>query len=402
MTFRQSAASRLAPHVLSAIDLARILSLPLDTYCKHVRQLERSAEYSACAHMIQKHSLTSLQETAPPASLPSCIGRLHPRGATVQVHFLHPEAIRLYRIDAPPRQTRTADITQARLIRNLHLINSRNELTHALIRVLLTHQSSYLTSLNPADLQPLGLQDIVEAMQHQSGYTPPDVSRISRLLRTLSVISATGQDIPLRALLMQQHVRHEAQLKALIAEERLLLLNGAIVTPWSDSKLSQHLKNRHGILLTRRSIGALRQRLGIPDYRHRCDSLDYLSASHTLGPLLPLTPANLAKLPEHPGVYEIWSAMTPGSNTSAQVNQNLTKYCNSMIYLGSSANIRARILSHTRGHSRNALLSALLLQGKAQIRFCVLDANWRHVERVLYQAYCSSFGMRPPCNRISP
>lgn len=402
MPSRQSAASRLAPHILSAIDLARILSLPLDAYCQHIRRIEHSAEFSACAHMIQKHALTSHLLVAPASSAPSCIARLHPEASALQLHFLHPEAIRIYRIDPALQHLQATDASQARLIRNLHLVNSRNELTYALTRALLTHQSSYLASLDPADLQPLGLQDLVEAMQHQTGYTQPDASRISRLLRTLSFVSGTGQDIPLRALLMQQHVRHEAQLKSLIAEERFLLLNGAIVTPWSDGQLSQKIKNRHGTVLTRRSIGALRQRLGIPDYRHRCDSLDYLSASHTLGPLLPLTPANLAKLPEHPGVYEIWSAVTPDCNTSDQVNQNLTKYCNSMIYLGSSANIRARILSHTRGHSRNALLSALLLQGKAQIRFCVLDANWRHVERVLYQAYCSSFGMRPPCNRISP
>ncbi len=105
--------------------------------------------------------------------------------------------------------------------------------------------------------------------------------------------------------------------------------------------------------------------------------------------MLPFTKETLYdQVPSGSGVYEIRRAETPPGICP-------------IVYVGSAANLRKRLNDHLRGYSDNTSLRAHLQAG-ACFRYRIVSTGWREAERALYRAFCATFGVSPPCNRMSP
>jgi len=123
-----------------------------------------------------------------------------------------------------------------------------------------------------------------------------------------------------------------------------------------------------------------------------------LAVTEGFSPLLLLTRQALSALiPAQPGVYEIRAS----SETSLTGGPALT-LPSTVLYIGSSGNLRKRLWNHQRGNTGNPQLLRFLAEFPARVRFRVVGSDWRALERELYRVHCETFGAPPPCNRMSP
>ena len=121
-------------------------------------------------------------------------------------------------------------------------------------------------------------------------------------------------------------------------------------------------------------------------------------ATEGFSALLPLTPSVLAvHVPCRAGVYEIRAPVAVENRCPADAVERLP-----VVYIGSTQGLRKRLADHLRGSSGNMMLHRHLAEGRAKVRFRIVEENWRGLERRLYLAYRETFGVPPPCNRMSP
>lgn len=294
----------------------------------------------------------------------------------------------------------------AKLMILMNLVNSRNELVCATIEALSKLQRSYLCSLNRYDLELLNLEELSNYIIHNYTIRPhADTSRLSRVTRNITISLGNGGMGHLRQLLFSEEQLHEQQLQLLLEMESRYMANNTIRKPWSDGELSQMLLELRSIQLTRRGVGAIRLRLNIPNSRERNGLYEYWRVSRELGALCPLTSRHFQNLPKLSGVYEIRIPSFLNKlvqNSQKPHERDEKKWPSDIIYIGSSSNIRVRVMSHFRGNSRNHALYQLLATGDAKIRFLTIQTNWRLKEKLLYHAHLQSYGVKPLCNKISP
>lgn len=105
-------------------------------------------------------------------------------------------------------------------------------------------------------------------------------------------------------------------------------------------------------------------------------------------------PATLrAAAPRAPGVYEL-RAEPPGVDYPAGRSP--------VIYVGSSNDLRKRLLDHVGSNGRNAQLSSYLETGRVRVRWMLVPEGWRQVECEVYRHFVETYGAPPVCNRMSP
>lgn len=394
---------------LGKIVLARFLALPLKTYDRCVMRIESSSHFSALTPWVEPSLLShvSVCDDATDVSIPSSqvLGEVRVFRGRPTFVYCKSSFVREYRFDEAKieriRHSHGFQREAASMLHRLRLINSRNRLTHALMEMLLDTQASYLISGDPLALVPLP-QAHMSRLLLASGNLPmvPDAGRLSRLIRGLSFKMPDGKILPLSALFPHARQLHCHRIDFLIKGEKKLILEGRIDRPLSDDAIAELLANQYGVVLSRRSVAAIRHQLAIPDWRRRGERKDYLAATEGFSPLLLLTSQTLSTLvPQHSGVYEIRSTAShddvgSGSGSSPSLPR--------VVYIGSTRDLRKRLTDHLRGNSGNAHLSGYLAEGRAKVRFRVVSEDWRSLERQLYDAYRETFGVPPPCNRMSP
>lgn len=395
---------------LGKIVLARFLTLPLKTYDRCVTRIESSAHFAALAPWVEpsilNHATACDGAADTPTSSSQTLGEICL--SEQQPGFIYHKAsfIREYRFNEAEiehlRQSRSFPAELTAILHRIRLINSRNRLTHALIEALLDIQAPYLISGDPLTLVPLP-QAHMSRLLLARGNLPlvPDAGRLSRLIRGLSFKMPGGKTLPFNALFPNARQLHCHRIGFLIKREKALILEGRITRPLSDDAIAELMGSQYGIVLSRRSVAAIRHQLAIPDWRRRGERKDYLVATEDFSSLLPLTPQTLSILvPQHSGVYEIRSAASREDIGVADhsPSQERTR----VVYIGSTRDLRKRLADHLRGNSGNVRLSSYLAEGRARVRFRVVNEGWRSLERQLYHAFCETFGAPPPCNRMSP
>jgi RNA polymerase sigma-54 factor len=159
--------------------------------------------------------------------------------------------------------------------------------------------------------------------------------------------------------------------------------------PLNDGEIAAEIGKKFAVRLSRRSVAYIRHDLGIPDYRDRGHNGGYLTATTGFSALLPLTRQSvLAGAPSGPGVYEI------------RMQDVHTGVCR-VAYIGSAGDLRKRLGDHLRGSSGNPTLRQIIAAG-AKFRYRLVCDGWRALERHVYLAFCTTFGVPPVCNRMSP
>ncbi|MDP2760763.1 MAG: hypothetical protein Q8O64_10250, partial [Sideroxyarcus sp.] len=294
----------------------------------------------------------------------------------------------------------------AGVLRRLRLINTRNRLTHALMQTVLASQAAYLRSGQALALLPLTQAEVSVRLRSESNLSVvADPGRISRLVRVLSIALPNGEAVPLSGLFPKPRQVHCHFVDHVIKNEKTWMFEGVLREPLTDEAIAAILKREYGIRLLRRTVANIRRDLAIPDCRSRSQRMNYLAATEGFSALLPLTPQTLRTVvPPQPGVYEIRAALGSPMSEAKEgwIEKSAPPGPHSVVYIGSTGDLRKRLGDHLRGSSDNVLLYNHLSDGAARVRFRLVSEGWRWAERDLYRVFCETFGTPPLCNRMSP
>ncbi|KVW97139.1 GIY-YIG nuclease family protein [Thiobacillus denitrificans] len=401
--------------LLGKIMLARFLALPLRAFDRLVIQAESSTGFNALRPWVTVGRLEGARVAHDAADIPQTkasliLGEVHEASQDLVFLYHRDSYAREYRFDDEEGMNRLMAREEtpgdfAGTLRRLRLINTRNRLTHALVQAVLAAQAAYLRSGQALSLLPLTQAEISTRLRSESNLSVvADPGRISRLVRGLSIALANGKAAPLNTLFPKPRQVHCHFVDYLIKIEKTWMSEGLLQGPLTDEAVAAILKREHGIRLSRRTVANIRHDLAIPDYRRRSQRTDYLAATEGFSVLVPLTAQALrTAVPAHSGVYEIRTAFTfrPGEEKDWP-GKSMPVVPHGVVYIGSAGDLRKRLSDHLRGSSDNALLYRHVADGAARVRFRLISADWRVVERELYRVFCETFGVSPPCNRMSP
>lgn len=388
---------RLAADLLGKIVLARFLEIPLRAFDRLVKKGEQSPQFDALKSALTVGQLPGTQMAR--QVLPETQRALgHAVSVDGDVTFFHHSESygREYLFDEEILAdilSRSANSMELlRQVRQLRLINTRNRISCAIVRKLIETQVDYVRSANPLTLRPFSQAQVSAALRAEAGIEViVDEGRISRLICKLSIILPGGKEVDLRSLCPKPRQVHYYFVDHVIKNERALMIEGIgiVRAPLKDGEIAAEIGKKFAVRISRRSVAYIRHDLGIPDYRDRGHNGGYLSATTGFSSLLPLTRQSvLAGAPSEPGVYEIRT-------------QDVQTGVSSVVYIGSAGDLRKRLGDHLRGSSGNPSLMQIISVG-AKFRYRLVCDGWRALERHVYQAFCTTFGVPPACNRMSP
>ena len=415
--------------LLGKIVLARFLELPLRAFDRLVTQTESSTGFTVLRPWVSvgqlegaqvAHDAADTHQTDTPQTRASPVlgeirdmKNLYPgTGASRDLGFLYhrDSYTREYRFDEEginllmSRPDFPAEL--ASVLRRLRLINTRNRLTHALMQAVLASQAAYLRSGQALALLPLTQAEISARLRSESNLSVvADPGRISRLVRVLSIALPNGEAVPLGGLFPKPRQVHCHFVDHVIKQEKTWMLEGVLREPLTDEAIAAILESEYGIRLLRRTVANIRRDLAIPDRRSRSQRMNYLAATEGFSALVPLTPQTLRTVvPSQPGVYEIRAALASPMSEAKEgwLEKSAPPGPHSVVYIGSTGDLRKRLGDHLRGSSDNVLLYNHLSDGAARVRFRLVSEGWRWAERDLYRVFCETFGTPPLCNRMSP
>ena len=419
--------------LLGKIVLARFLELPLRTFDRLVTQVESSAGFDTLRPWVTVSQLEGAQVEhdagdAPQTQASPVLGKIHDMenlypgtGASRGLMFLYhcDSYVREYRFDEEgvSLMMSSPDFSAelAGVLRRLRLINTRNRLTHALMQAVLVSQAAYLRSGHALALLPLTQAEISARLRLESGLSVvADPGRISRLVRVLSIALPNCETVLFGGLFPKPRQVHCHFVDHVIKLEKVWMLQEELRDPLTDGAIVAILECEYGLRLLRRTVANIRHDLAIPDYRSRRQRMNYLAATEGFTALLPLTHHALrTAVPAQSGVYEIRAALvSPASEAKVQktfvrapagwLEKSASPGPHSVVYIGSTGDLRKRLGDHLRGSSDNVLLYNHLADGAARVRFRLINEGWRWAERDLYRVFCETFGTPPLCNRMSP
>jgi RNA polymerase sigma-54 factor len=401
--------------LLGKIVLARFLELPLRAVDRLVTREESSTGFAALRPWVTVGQLEGAQvahdaATPPQTQASPVLGQIREASRGLIFLYHRDSYAREYRFDEEgvnhlmSRPDFPAE--RAGVLRSLRLINTRNRLTHALMQAVLASQAAYLRSGQVLTLLPLTQAEISARLRSESTLSVvADPGRISRLVRGLSIALPNGEVVPLGGLFPKPRQVHCHFVDHVIKREKAWMLQGVLWEPLTDEAIAAILKFEYGIRLSRRTVANIRHDLAIPDCRSRSQRMNYLAATEGFSTLLPLTPQALrTAVPPQPGVYEIRAALgLPVSEAKeGWLEKSVPPGPHSVVYIGSTGDLRKRLGDHLRGSSDNVLLYTHLADGAARVRFRLISEGWRCAERDLYRVFCETFGTPPLCNRMSP
>ena len=181
------------------------------------------------------------------------------------------------------------------------------------------------------------------------------------------------------------------RLKELIDDETLELKRGELEHPRHDDELRQQVQALWKQNASRRTITAARQALGIPSWHRRAGRPIYPPPGFDFSLSRPLTPEGvLAHAPSGPGVYEIASSGTEIAYPHR---------ASAVIYLGRSGNLRNRLRTHRRNHTKFEQQigdgrPSSVLQPSAVVAF--------ESRGQLMRSFCEMHGALPCYNMVMP
>ncbi|MHB8369739.1 MAG: RNA polymerase factor sigma-54 [Leptospirales bacterium] len=385
---------KLAPDLLGKIVLARFLEIPLRSYDQLVRRLDRETLPLQIAGKVSADALEETRLAVDVLSEEKTLGEIGWDGDTPELFYHSPSFVREYWLgeevseQGPPEESHDEELRKT--LQRLRLVNTRNRLTHALVRALLSFQTAYLRTGDPTLLLPLTQKQISEELTTGGLYSGvADPSRISRLVKNVKIREGErGRIIALSELAPGTREVGCYFVARVIKNEKSLMKEDRIADPLTDEEISERVRAEFGVRMSKRTVAYVRRELGIPAGRERRSTGLYHEETAGFSPPLPLSLPILREIvPYEPGVYEIRSFL-PGTPEG-------------IVYIGSSGNLRRRLAHHLTGSGNNLRLREKV-SGGARFRYQVFKEGWRSAERTFYRAFCSTFGAPPECNRMSP
>jgi RNA polymerase sigma-54 factor len=397
----QGEVSVLRSRLIGKIILADLLEYPQEKFTGFIQEVEQLSPYK---NLFRKGIITRrylpdakvLRGESPPSGAVAKIkndGRLsiHYIKVGLSIEYIIDNE-KLQRVIIGGRLTKEDKEDINGLLHKLRRINTRNWITHKILEGILDYQRVYFETSNELDLKPLRVSELARVISKKNnGDTAIDSSRISRVIRGMSVISPQGKAIVLRVLFPTGRDIIKYHIKALLAEEREDMLGDRLKAPYTDEQLSRKLDKEHGLPATRRVVAYCRKALGIPPYSSR---MGYPPLSANFSPIHPFTGLSVKNnAPKCPGVYELrlYNAKIDYPNGSCEI-----------LYIGSGRNLRKRLLSHLSPNSKNGGIRRFVREKGCVFRYLQGPKGWEREEKMLYNLFVATFGDSPLCNHASP
>ncbi|GAI23652.1 unnamed protein product, partial [marine sediment metagenome] len=270
-------------------------------------------------------------------------------------------------------------------------VNSRNALTHCLLKTIAREQKDYLSTGDILRLKPLPQVELAkrmnQSMNNLGAYALPACpSWLSRLIPNLSIRLLGGSEQPLNVLLPNRRDRIKWALRELLNEESRKIIEGGLQAPYDDCQLQELLHRQFDISTVRRNISAVRRELGIPSAYIRSQDFWHLLAV-PFSNVYPLTIKEITlHVPQASGVYEL--CLKEGQVT-------YPKGGSTIFYIGRSKNLEKRLMEHLQARTKNKILAQYLGRETCGFRFLVAEDSYTHEEKRLYDLFISTFGAPP-------
>lgn len=361
-------------------------------------------EFSTFLHRVLKHpvfermveqGLLQIRYLAPwepcPSEPPEVVVRLLSGGGFL---YLHRESALVFELKeqlCPLSQGMDPEGVRL-LLHRLRRINTRNLLLYEVVKGLREVQKRYFEAATPEEalwgLKPLSLRQFCKGISQ--GRDLPfvvDPSRVSRLIRSLSVKDPFDKRVPLRAFLPSKRDLLRLWIKELLKVEKT---SGK--GPYSDRHLAQRIGALASLRVSDREIALVRAELGIPPSDRR-NGYEHLALSLAFSALYPFcSPSVRSEVPPRPGVYEL------------SLKDSYLEYprgWSRTLYIGSSSNLRRRLIQHLKRRDDH-ILTEYLSRHALLFRFLEVPEGWVEKERKLLEAFVESYGAAPFCNSVIP
>ena len=302
---------------------------------------------------------------------------------------------KLRRITAGKKLTKEDKEDTGGLLHKLRRINTRNRITHGILRGILDHQRDYFESNNELDLRPLRRAELARVISKKNnGGIVIDISRISRVIRKISIVTHQRKEVALTALFPTRRDTVKRHVRVFLADEREDMCGGRLRVPYTDEQLRYKLGGEHSLSVTRREVAYCRRGLGILPHSKRVNSHGYPPLSANFSTLYHFTvPQVKNSAPKCPGVYEL-------RLDNARIDY--PKDSSEIFYIGSGRNLRKRLLSHLNPSGRNGSIKEFVNEKSCSFRYVQLPQGWGKEEKRFYELFVATFGDSPLCNHVSP
>jgi len=281
-----------------------------------------------------------------------------------------------------------------RLLNKMRRISTRNRIVRSIVEGIVEHQKAYFGSGNELHLKPFSRADLARAIS--DGWRLDfviDVSRISRAVQGLSLVTPWGEDVCLKSFFVTKRDMVRRCVKELVGMEKRNLAEGLIMVPYTDEELRRRVYEEFGLSVTRREVTYCRKGLGILPHLGR-NGYVYHTLAANFSQLYPFTAWSVASnAPDAPGVYEL-SLDSGGIDYPGG-------HCQTF-YIGSARSLRRRLLGHLSSSSKNGGIKGLLSEKSCLFRYLSVPVRWPDEETRFYNLFVSTYGGPPLCNRIRP
>ena len=347
----------LTPEHLGRIVVARFLELPLRTFERRVCALEQAPRFQELLRDVVRIGNLSGQPptTARQARSHDLLGVMQRSGDRVVWRYASPAFDREYVFEeeALARLLARDDLELIRLVSRLRLVNTRNRLTHALVRALLEVQREYVLTGDPLRRKPLS-QAALSARIRASGACPVDAdpSRVSRLLQGIAARLPNGEVVRLRNLCPAARDLHRHYVSQVIKQERVRMIENRTLVPMTDREIVSAVQSQFGARLLPRTVAYIRR--------------------------------------EH---------VPPGSGG---LRDSPLRGALGGVHYKIARGICINGSPPTCGVQRQCLLAGVRERRCCSVSLSPGDGGLAGVERAVYRVFCATFGAPPRCNRMSP
>ncbi len=292
-----------------------------------------------------------------------------------------------------------------RLLHKLRRINTRNLITHEILKGMVEYQRDFFESNSESGnelelkLKPLRRAELARTLSNteckESNHSfVIDISRISRVMQGISIITPKGNEVPLNSFFPARRDIVKRHIKVILTEEKEDIRNGRVKKPYTDEELKRKLKDEDGLSITRREVAYCRKDLGILPYSKRVNGYGDPPLLANFSKIFPFTVASVKNnAPTCPGVYELRLAEDRVEYPSGY---------SQTIYIGSAKNLRKRLLDHLSPSSKNGYIKRFVSEKSCVFRYLQVHRGWWREENRFYNLFISTFGDSPVCNHVTP
>ncbi len=229
-------------------------------------------------------------------------------------------------------------------------------------------------------------------MKHYSLPVKINSSILSRLTRSVS-LKFNDRSHLLTFFLPSGRYCLEQYLKKLLTNERNKFIYGELNTCYSDRELASMISEKYNLKTSRKNLARIRKNLNLPNSFIRKNQYSE-GLREIFSPLFEWKYSTLnKKAPETSGIYEIHT----DSNSPIKYKDGKT----TLVYIGSSKNIRNRLRAH-HNNGKNQQLHTLITENNCQFRYSTSKSNWQLKEYQLFKHFELLYNTYPLCNSVRP